>query len=155
MDIAAKYGKQLPAHVRIKFLGSTERRSCEICTLELELPITVDDFQIQFRALSQKRLENVDFMPGAERLIRHLHSNNIKICVATSSGCDSVAIKSRNHQEVFKLFHHIVMGSLDPEVKQGKPAPDIFIIAASRFDDTPKTEDVSKFIDLKESFIIL
>ena len=47
------------------------------------------------------------------------------------------------------------MGSLDPEVKQGKPAPDIFIIAASRFDDTPKTEDVSKFIDLKESFIIL
>ena len=46
MDIAAKYGKQLPAHVRIKFLGSTERRSCEICTLELELPITVDDFPL-------------------------------------------------------------------------------------------------------------
>lgn len=143
MDIAAKYGKQLPAEVRIKFLGSTERRSCEICTLELELPITVDDFQIQFRAMSQKRLENVGFMPGAERLIRHLHANNVPICVATSSGKDSVAIKTRNHQEVFKLFHHIVMGSTDPEVKEGKPAPDIFIIAASRFDDKPKTEDVS------------
>ncbi len=136
-DIVAQYGKKLPSDIRIKFLGSTERRSCEICCNELQLPITVDDFQKQFRELSLKGLSNVNFMPGAERLVRHLSANNIPIALATSSGAESVTVKTRNHQEVFNLFHHKVMGSSDPEVKAGKPAPDIFLIAAQRFPDSP------------------
>lgn len=76
-------------------------------------------------------------MPGAERLIKHLHANKVPICVATSSGEAGVAIKTKHHQEVFKLFHHITKGT-DPEVKEGKPAPDIFLLAASRFE--PKAE---------------
>lgn len=83
---------------------------------------------------------------GAERLVRHLHQNNIPIAVATSSGADSVKVKTKNHQEVFELFHHKVMGSSDAEVKEGKPAPDIFLVAASRFPDKPSPDQVS-FVD--------
>lgn len=90
-----------------------------------------------FREVSQQRLGDVDFMPGAERLIRHLHANKIPICVATSSGDESVKVKSKRHTEVFKLFHHITTGN-DPEIKNGKPAPDIFFLAASRFE--PKAD---------------
>jgi pseudouridine 5'-phosphatase len=53
-----------------------------------------------------------------------------------------VAIKTKNHRAVFDLFHHIVCGSTDPEVKEGKPAPYIFLIAAQRYDDTPKPDQV-------------
>lgn len=35
------------------------------------------------------------------------------------------------------------MGSSDPDVKEGKPAPDIFLIAASRFKTPMKPEEVS------------
>jgi hypothetical protein len=42
-------------------------------------------------------------------------------------------LKTTKHKEVFTLFHHVVTGD-DPAIKKGKPAPDIFEAAASRFD---------------------
>lgn len=127
----------------------------------MELPITVDEFQKKFREMSIAGLSNVDFMPGAERLIKHLHAHNIPIAVATSSGAEGVAIKTQNHQEVFKLFHHFVMGSSDPEVKEGKPAPDIFLIAAKRFPDNPNPkqclvlEDAPNGVQGTEKFLFI
>ena len=125
----------------MKLLGSTEKRSCEVCVNDLNLNVTLEEFIKHFRELSQIRLANVGFMPGAERLIKHLHANGIPICVATSSGDESVAVKTKNHQEVFKLFHHITKGT-DPELKEGKPAPDIFLLAASRFETKADPNDV-------------
>lgn len=52
-------------------------------------------------------------------------------------------IKITNHRELFELFHHKVMGSSDPEVINGKPAPDIFLVAAGRFPDNPDPAKVS------------
>jgi pseudouridine-5'-monophosphatase len=71
-----------------------------------------------------------------------LHKQGIPIAIATSSSKESVKLKQTNHKELFSLFHHMVMGSSDPEVKKGKPSPDIFLICASRFPDKPKPEKV-------------
>lgn len=69
------------------------------------------------------------------------------MAVATSSMKDSFDLKTEIHQDLFSLFGHIVTGGTDPEVKQGKPAPDIFLVAASRFPQKPPAQDCLVFED--------
>lgn len=83
------------------------------------------------------------YVSGAKRLIEHFHKNNIPIGLATSSSKESYELKvNKHHQELFSLFPYKTMGSSDPEVKRGKPYPDIFLVAASRFPDKPRPEQV-------------
>lgn len=139
-DICKKYNKTLPLETRVKVLGVTERKSCEIVVEDVKLPCTVDEFQKDFQELTMQRLDKCDVLPGAERLIRHLHDNQVPIALATSSGERTVALKTQNYQELFSLFHHKVTGT-DPELKMGKPAPDIFLIAAQRFTEAVDPKD--------------
>lgn len=137
-NLAQKYGKPYPWDVRMKILGTTERRTCEIAVKELDLPCTVDDFQRQFKQSCLDNLADVYLMKGAERLIKHLHRSKVPFCLATSSSIESVEVKTSHYKELFSVFRHKVCGSTDPEVKEGKPAPDIFLVAAKRFPAEPQ-----------------
>lgn len=75
--------------------------------------------------------------------MKHLYNKGVPIAMATSSSQDSVNMKMQHHQHFLEYFHHLTMGSSDPEVTKGKPDPAIFLVCASRFPDKPKPEDVS------------
>lgn len=80
---------------------------------------------------------------GARRLIEHLHKKGIPIGLATSSTEESYHLKvDKHHQDLFALFPYKTFGSSDPNVKRGKPHPDIFLVAAAKFPDSPKPEQV-------------
>lgn len=56
------------------------------------------------------------------------------ICVLRcSSHRRHFELKSTKHSPLFSLMHHVVTGD-DPGVIHGKPAPDIFLIAAKQFE---------------------
>uniref|UniRef100_A0A336MLB5 CSON002811 protein n=1 Tax=Culicoides sonorensis TaxID=179676 RepID=A0A336MLB5_CULSO len=112
-----------------------------------DIPLTWEEYMNRQQEQIEILMQNAQLLPGAERLIRHLHDNDVPIALATSSGEDSVKVKTKNHQELFQLFHHKVMGSSDPEVKEGKPAPDIFLIAAQRFKEKVEPEECLVFED--------
>lgn len=141
-EVCNNFESKLTPEVRLKFLGTTERTSCEICVNELKLSCTVDEFERQLTETFHKIASQAKFLPGAERLINHFYSHNVPFCVASGSAGPGVELKIKNHQEIFKLFHHIVAGGTDPDVKEPKPKPDVFFVAAKRFDDKPETGKV-------------
>ncbi|XP_058452317.1 probable pseudouridine-5'-phosphatase isoform X2 [Malaya genurostris] len=146
-SIADPYGKIYTWEIKQSVMG-LQREPAAIAIVEaLELPITPEEYIEISTAKINELMPHCAMMPGAERLIRHLHQNNVPIALATSSSADSYAVKTQNHQELFDLFHHKVTGSSDPEVKEGKPAPDIFLVAASRFPSKPKPEECLVFED--------
>ena len=67
-------------------------------------------------------------MPYVEELLKYLRENNYKIAVASSS--DAADIK--NNLEKTKLEKYIDEIASGAEVENGKPAPDVFLLAAKR-----------------------
>ncbi|XP_022913581.1 probable pseudouridine-5'-phosphatase [Onthophagus taurus] len=139
-DIAQKFGKQYTKNVRIKLLGTVEADSSKIAVQEMQLPITWEEFREEFSLKSSIQLRKCPLMPGAEKLIRHLKANKVPIAIATSSTQESMEYKTEHLKSFFDLFDHKVCGGSDPEVRQGKPAPDIFLVCAKRFPDKPHPE---------------
>ncbi|KAK0180319.1 hypothetical protein PV327_005976 [Microctonus hyperodae] len=112
-----------------------------------DLPLTPEEFWTQLQPHYEELFAESQMMPGAERLLRHLHKHNIPIALATSSSKSSYELKTKLVKPMFELFHHQVLGGSDPDVKEGKPAPDIFLVAASRFDDKPDPSKCLVFED--------
>lgn len=147
-EICRSFGKDYPADVRLKVMGTTEQNTAKVCINELSLPFTVPEFLAKMDELVREKILSLQLMKGAERLILHLNDHNIPFCLATSGGKEATDLKMSKNPKIFKLFSHYVMGSTDPEVKCGKPAPDIFLIAANRFKDKP---DPSKCLVFEDS----
>ncbi|MGX7112312.1 HAD family hydrolase [Gemella cuniculi] len=69
-----------------------------------------------------------DKMPFVEELLKYLKENNYKIAVASSSDLDHI----ENNLEKTNLKQYIDKIASGAEVENGKPAPDVFLLAAHR-----------------------
>jgi pseudouridine-5'-monophosphatase len=146
-SFCSEFGKKFTWEIKSIQMGKKERESAQIFIDYYNLSITVDEYIEKLRALLAERLPTTPLLPGAEKLIRHLHSHNIPIAVATGSDRWGYGKKTAGHQELFSLFHHTVLGSDDPDVKRGKPAPDCFLVCAQRFEHHPQPHEVLVFED--------
>jgi len=137
-EICKRYGSTYTLEAKLHAMGKTARDSANAVITHCNLPISIDEF---LKLMEKEYLRvfgnGVDFMPGASRLVKHLSCGGIPQAIATSSKKSTFKLKSVGKDEFFKMFNHIVIGTDDPEVKKGKPNPDIFLVAASRFPSPP------------------
>lgn len=75
-------------------------------------------------------------LPGAYFTVEEGARRGLLQAVATSSSKSAVVLKRLPHEEMFMHFRTVVTGD-DPEVKNGKPSPDIFLLAAKRLGADP------------------
>ena len=75
-----------------------------------------------------------DKMPNVEKLLVYLKENNYKVAVASSSNIDHI----ENNMEKTRLRKYIDKIASGQEVSNGKPAPDVFLLATERLGVKPE-----------------
>ncbi|KAH7944232.1 hypothetical protein HPB52_017514 [Rhipicephalus sanguineus] len=141
-EVAGRYGKTYTWELKKRVMGMPDTEAARIIIDALGLPISEDYYLYELDRLYKLTLCFSRVMPGAERLIRHLRAHGVPIAATTGCMPLSFGQKMRHHRDVLSLFNHVLISGEDSEVKHGRPHPDIFLIAASKFDDHPAPEKV-------------
>lgn len=91
--------------------------------------VSVDEMLGETSALLDARWGEVCMMPGARRLLDHLHAHGVKTALATSTPAAFLKKKMASHDGWVDRLTAVATGD---EVENGKPAPDIFALAMAR-----------------------
>ena len=95
--------------------------------------IDMPKFNVDARAYVMEHLV-VQYMPGAEELVKFLKSKGVKLAIASGSSRDEI------HHHLNELgdthYFDVIVGG--PDVDNCKPAPDIFLLAAEKLGTKPE-----------------
>lgn len=94
--------------------------------------IDADEFKVQIHKYYEENLV-IRFKPGAKELLDFFKENNIKMAIASGSAKET--IEDHLKQVGVLGYFGAIAGSSD--VKNGKPAPDVFLLAAERLGVNP------------------
>lgn len=143
-EIAARYGKVYDWSIKSQCIGRGTLDAGQIVVDALALPLSAMDLVRLRDERLVPRLADVAPVEGAVAFTRALAQRGIPMAIATSSPLAIFEIKAAPHGAWLRSFSAIVCGD-DPRVGRGKPAPDIFLAAASslgvRPDDCVVFED--------------
>lgn len=135
--IVGRYGKTFDWSIKSNMIGRRSEDSARYLVDTLALPLAPEDYLSERDVLLRQAFPTCEPLPGARNLVAHLARHAVPIAVATSSNREMFSLKTQNHPW-FELFDAVVTGD-DTEVKQGKPAPDIFLRAAGLIGASPES----------------
>ena len=132
-------GKELSWDIRTKILGAPEMVAAKIIVDTFEIKLTPEEFVKKRNEITSEMFKKCPFIDGAKEITHKFkHELNFKLALATSSTQINFGLKTFNKKEWLKEdFDAIVLGD-DKRIKNGKPAPDIFILAAKDIGLEPK-----------------
>jgi pseudouridine 5'-phosphatase len=135
--IVGRFGKIYDWSVKGHMIGRPAIDSARYLVSALDLPITPEQYLAEREVLFETLMPAAEPMPGARELTAALHALGAPLAVATSSTRASFALKTRRHGTWFAHDFRVVITGDDPRIGRGKPAPDIFLLAARELDAPP------------------
>lgn len=132
-----KYGIHISAEeLSEKYAAMSDRSFYEKISKDYKKPLPKIEEMMQKKwekmfALTKK---NVKALPGVVELITELKNHHFKLAVASASLRDFI----ENVLQALKLKNMFDSITSSEEVRNGKPAPDVFLLAAKRLNVEPK-----------------
>nr|CDS31883.1 haloacid dehalogenase hydrolase [Hymenolepis microstoma] len=148
-EYLAKHGKVFTYKAKCLMMGRKPLEAAEALKQEYSLPMSTEEVLEDYRReLPLEIWHTVSLMPGARKLVEYLSRSSIEMAIATGSSSNQVPHKLWEFKDLWQKIHHVVAAGDDPEVKHGKPAPDVFEVALARFNDpSAKAETTLVFED--------
>jgi pseudouridine-5'-monophosphatase len=128
--IVGRFGRTFDWRVKGNMIGRPAIESARYLVAELALPMSAEDFLREREAGLETLMPDAEAHAGARELVAALAARGVPHAVATSSSSHLFTLKTRRHSHWFASFGAIVRGD-DPRCRRGKPAPDIFLLAAA------------------------
>lgn len=135
-----KAGKEFGLNIENKHLSKMRGGTIDVIknVFESMFGTDIDFYTVRNRreVFKNQHIEQygVPVKEGVEDLLKYIKQNNIKTAVATSTTKD-LAFKYLKQTNLYKYFDQIVCGDM---IKNGKPAPDIYLEACKRLEVLPK-----------------
>lgn len=136
-EIVQRYGKTFTTEIKIAIAGTTATDSAKTIIDTLKLPLSIEEYLSERNKLLYPLYSTAKTFPGTVNLVEHLANHNVPQAIATSSSRQNFEMKTVQHQDWLKHFELFTLGD-DPEIEQGKPAPDIFLLTAKRLNAQPE-----------------
>ena len=135
-SILESYGAKGAYEAIRPFVGRSPEDMWAAMKIKYDIPASVEDLvELQWKknvsGLSDSGLERSE---GLSELLEFCHKKGIRVAVASSSRQDFMEAVF-DHLDLWKYVEVFASGS---EVENGKPMPDIFLLAATRLDVDPE-----------------
>ena len=136
-EVLAEYSLPLIDYEYIMSVGGI--RSSEICRMMLEKAGRTDLDPIKLANLKtqiyrSKYMQNIEFYDSIARYLKKAHELDLKTAVATGSQLPETEALLKRHG----LYEYVQTIVSSDQVKNCKPAPDTYLVAAERVQVEPK-----------------
>ncbi len=129
-------GVNPPKTIGEQFRGSSTKIVWETLKKEYQLESTLEELIVDSRKSYLnflKMSKHLRAVPGVAKLVKELSQRKLKLVVASSASKKRI----RTLIKIVELHKYFPIVVSSDEVKNGKPAPDIFLAAAQRLNIAP------------------
>lgn len=134
--VVEPFGKVFDWSIKQHIMGRDPGFGARLTVERLELPITAEELLATRAPILAGLFEHSPAMDGAREFVEALRERGIPMAIGTSSERALFELKTRRHAW-FSAFRTVVCGD-DPRVREKKPAPDIFLVAALELGAAPE-----------------
>jgi len=133
--VCARYGKPFTLELKRAIMGGDTQHGARTVVAALALPISPEAYIHERERELVKLWPSLTPMPSAPAIVDALRARGIGLALATS-GHRAVTETKLGYQPFLQSIAVRVCGD-DPRLSRGKPAPDIFLLAAAELGVAP------------------